>query len=146
MLNIIIIVIHHLNYLTIHYAHCLFQYVVVANCVLCVFHREWTSEGQATYRHCFSIDGESILLLLGSSNEGIVVRCSPIFTVRLIKCTIRQSPVLRLPRVLRQSALLCLLLLLSYSGFVGDLIYVPIFFFSTNCTCRHLTDNHNLSF
>ena len=22
---------------------------------------------------------------------------------------------------------------------VGDLIYVPIFFFSTNCTCRHLT-------
>ena len=59
--------------------------------MLCVSHREWRSEGQATYRCCFSIPVESILLLLGSSNKCIVhqspvlrlqqVRCSPILTV-----------------------------------------------------------------
>ena len=58
----------------------------------------------ATYRSCFSIPVESILLLLGSSNKGIVVQCSPISSVaphqvrrslissvHLIKCTIHQS-------------------------------------------------------
>ena len=57
----------------------------------CVFHRERTSEGQATYRRCFSIPVESILLLLGSSNKGIVVRRSPIFTVAPHQ--VRHSPI-----------------------------------------------------
>ena len=38
--------------------------MVVANCVLCVFHRERTSEELATYRSCFLIPVESVLLLL----------------------------------------------------------------------------------
>ena len=47
----------------------------------CVFHREQTSEVKATYRRCFSVPIKSILLLLGSSNEGIVVQHSPISDV-----------------------------------------------------------------
>ena len=80
-MNIIIIAIYHLIYLAIHCVQCKLQYVVIANSVLCVFQRERTLEVQATYRRCFSIPVESILLLLGSSNEGIVVRRSSIFTV-----------------------------------------------------------------
>ena len=59
--------------------------------MLCVFHRERTSEVQATYRRCFSIPVESILLLLGSSNEGIVVHRSPIFTVAPLQ--VHRSPI-----------------------------------------------------
>ena len=93
-----------------------------AYCVLCVFYRKLTSEVQATYCCCFLIPVESILLLQGSSNEGIVVRRSPNFTVEPHQVqsspiltvaphhvTFHQSPVLCLPRVLRQSTLLCLL-------------------------------------
>ena len=82
----------HLIYLAIHCVQCLFQYVVITNCVQCVFHRERTSEEQATYRSYFSIPIESILLLLYSSHKGIVVHRSPISSVRLIKCDVHQSP------------------------------------------------------
>ena len=57
------------------------MWLSLINCVLCAFHRELTSEEQATYRSCFSIPVESILLLLGSSNEVIVLHYSPIFSV-----------------------------------------------------------------
>ena len=84
-----------------------------------VFHREPTSEAQATYRSCFPIPVELTLLLLGSFNKCNVHQSSLfIFTkwnvhqsslLRFIKCIIHQSPVLRLPRVLCQSTLLHLL-------------------------------------
>ena len=95
-MSIIIIVIHNLIYLAIHCVQCQFQYVVMANCMLCVFHRELTSEALATYQSWFSIPVESILLLLGSRNKGIVVQsqCVLISVWRLIKCTIHQPPVL----------------------------------------------------
>ena len=59
--------------------------------MLCVFHKEFTSEWQATYRRCFSIPVEWMLLLLGSTNEGIVVRCPPIFTVAFHQ--VHRSPI-----------------------------------------------------
>ena len=85
-----------------------FQYVVVANCVLCVFHRERTSEEQATYHSYFSIQVESILLPLGSSNEGIVVRHSPIFTVPP-STSVTPSSLLRLLQLHHSTVLLHLL-------------------------------------
>ena len=103
--------------------------------MLYVFHRERTSKALDTYRSCFLIPIESILLLLGSSNKGIMVRrstissvvphqvhdspistvCllqvhhSPISSVLLIKCTIQKSPQCAFYNcTVHQSPVLCL--------------------------------------
>ena len=78
--------------------------------MLCVFHTERTSEGQATYRRCFSIPVESILLLLGSSNKGIVVYHSPISTVAPQQ--VRPSPTFTVaPRQVHRSPIFCVALI-----------------------------------
>ena len=126
--------------------------------MLCVFHRERTLEGQGTYCRCISVSVEPLLLLLCSSNKGIVVHDSPLssdapstvapFTNLqccafhkcsanrhcrpFYKCTIHQSPVLCLLQGLHQSPLLHHSLIASVVPYTSVANIITVAFYS--CT------------
>ena len=85
--------------------------------MLCVLHWERTSKVQAIYRRCFLIPVElnycywvpATKASWSDIHQFSVLDLHQSSLLRLIKCIVHQSPVLHLPRVLRQSTLLRLL-------------------------------------